>query len=120
MTATASIVTSDRADVLTVPDAALRYSPPGPPKDKPSSSPFMPMTPPRGVVPRRQGGGSGAGRGDAAMGAARGVLWLLENGVPKRVMVETGGSDGQNTEIKSGPIKPGTVVITDQEQSKAG
>jgi HlyD family secretion protein len=121
MTATASIVTSDRADVLMVPDAALRYSPPAPPRDKPSSSPFMPMTPPRGVVSqRRPGGGSGAGRGDAAGGAARGVLWLLENGVPKRVMVETGGSDGQNTEIKSGPIKAGTVVITDQEQSKAG
>jgi HlyD family secretion protein len=121
MTATASIVTSDRADVLMVPDAALRYSPPAPPRDKPSSSPFMPMTPPRGVVAqRRPGGGSGAGRGEAASNAARGVLWLLENGVPKRVMVETGGSDGQNTEIKSGPIKAGSVVITDQEQSKPG
>jgi HlyD family secretion protein len=119
MTATASIVTSDRPEVLTVPDAALRYTPPGPPKDRPSSSPFMPMTPPRmGGGQRRAGGASGAAKGDGAAGAARSGLWVLENGVPKRVMVQTGGSDGQNTEIISGPVQAGTVVITDQEQSK--
>jgi HlyD family secretion protein len=121
MTATASIVTSDRADVLTVPDSALRYAPPAAPKDKPSSSPFMPMTPPRGTGggQRRQGGGTGAPKGDAAASAARGAVWVLENGVAKRVTVTTGGSDGQNTEITSGTITAGTVVITDQEQAKA-
>jgi HlyD family secretion protein len=121
MTATASIVTSDRPDVLTVPDAALRYTPPAPPKEKASSSPFMPMTgPPRMAGgQRRPGGANGAGKGDAAGAALRGSVWVLENGVPKRVSVETGGSDGQNTEIKSGPIKAGTLVITDQEQQKA-
>ena len=120
MTATASIVTSDRPDVLTVPDAALRYAPPAAPKDKPSSSPFMPMTPPRmgGTGQRRQGGDAGGGKPDGAS-AARGTLYVLENGAAKRVMVQTGGSDGQNTEIISDSIKPGTVVITDQEQAKA-
>jgi HlyD family secretion protein len=118
MTATASIVTSDRPDVLTVPDAALRYSPPAPPKDKPSSSPFMPMTPPRSGGQRRPSAG-GPGKGDAAAGAGRSGLWVLENGVAKRIMVQTGGSDGQNTEIVSGPVNPGTLVITDQEQTKA-
>jgi HlyD family secretion protein len=117
MTATASIVTSDRPEVLTVPDAALRYTPPAPPKDKPSSSPFMPMTPPRMGGQRRPAGVSGAAKGDPAA-AARSALWVLENGVAKRVMVQTGGSDGQNTEIISGPVSAGTVVITDQEQSK--
>jgi hypothetical protein len=67
---------------------------------------------------RRPGGASGAAKGDGAAGAARSGLWVLENGVPKRVMVQTGGSDGQNTEIVSGPVQAGTVVITDQEQSK--
>ena len=98
-----------------VPDAALRYTPPAPPKAKASASPFMPMTPPRPTGPRRAGGA----KADAALGASRSGLWVLENGAPKRVFVETGGSDGQNTEIKSGPIQPGTVVITDQEQAKA-
>ncbi|MES1187327.1 MAG: efflux RND transporter periplasmic adaptor subunit [Myxococcales bacterium] len=118
MTATASIVTSDRPEVLTVPDAALRYTPPAPPKDKPSSSPFMPMTPPRmGGCQRRPAGASGAAKGDTAA-TGRSALWVLENGVAKRVMVQTGGSDGQNTEIISGPVSAGTLVITDQEQSK--
>jgi HlyD family secretion protein len=118
MTATASIVTSDRQDVLTVPDAALRFSPPAGPREKASSSPFMPMTPPRMGAPRRSGNANaGQQRGDFG-GASRGVVWVLENGAPKRVLVETGGSDGQNTEIKSG-LQAGTIVITDQEQTKA-
>jgi HlyD family secretion protein len=119
MTATASIVTSDRPDVLTVPDAALRYSPPVAKAAASGASPFMPMTPPRmsGGGQRRQGGGGQ--KPDGAGSAARGAVWVLENGAPKRVAVQTGGSDGQNTEIISGPISAGTVVITDQEQPKA-
>jgi hypothetical protein len=69
---------------------------------------------------RRPGGSGGGGnRPDGAGNALRSGLWVLENGTPKRVMVQTGGSDGQNTEIVSGPIQPGTVVITDQEASRA-
>ena len=119
MTATASIVTSDRPEVLTVPDSALRYSPPTPKAAASAASPFMPMTPPRGMGggQRRQGGGAGAPKGDAS-NAARGAVWVLENGAPKRVSVQTGGSDGQNTEITSG-LSAGTVVITDQETVKA-
>lgn len=117
MTATASIVTNDRSDVLIVPDAALRYAPPAPPKDKPASSPLMPMTPPRMGGTRRPGG-NGLAKGET-MNAAQGVVYVLENGAPKRLVVEVGGSDGQFTEIVSGPLKPGSVVITDQEQVKA-
>jgi HlyD family secretion protein len=115
MTATASIVTSDRSDVLIVPDAALRYAPPAPPKDKPAASPLLPMSPPR-MGARRPGSAPNKGE---AMNAAQGVVYLLENGAPKRQVVEVGGSDGQFTEIVSGPLKPGSVVITDQEQPKA-
>jgi HlyD family secretion protein len=114
MTATASIVTSDRANVLMVPDAALRYAPPTPAKDKPAAMPLLPMTGPRGSGQKRP-----AGNKDTTLNAAQGVLWVLENGAPKRVIVEIGGSDGQSTEIVSGPLKAGSVVITDQEASKA-
>jgi hypothetical protein len=58
------------------------------------------------------------GKQEQALGTEQGVLWLLEGGKPKRTVVEIGVSDGQSTEVVSGPIKPGTVVITDQEQSK--
>jgi len=118
MTATATIVTSDRADVLTVPDAALRYTPPVTTKDKPTPSPFSAMTPRVGGGGQRRPGAAGGAKPDPAANAARGTLWVLENGAPKRVSVQTGGGDGQNTEITSGPISAGTLVITDQEQPK--
>lgn len=111
MTATATIVVSDRPDVLSVADAALRFTPPTPAKDKPAAMPLMPMTPPRGMG-RRQFGKT------ETLAAGQGVIWLLEAGKPKRAVVEIGASDGQSTEIVSGPVKPGSLVITDQEQSK--
>ncbi len=116
MTATASIVTSDRPDVLTVPDSALRWTPPAPPKAKASASPFMPMQPRMGGGQRRPG--ATAKGADAGANASRGSVYVLENGAPKRVVVETGGGDGQSTEIKPGPIQAGTVVITDLDQAK--
>jgi multidrug efflux pump subunit AcrA (membrane-fusion protein) len=76
------------------------------------------MTPPRMGGQRRPGGSGGANKpGDG--NTMRSGVWVLENGSPKRVFVQTGGSDGQNTEIVSGPIQAGTVVITDQEMTKA-
>lgn len=114
MTATANIVISDRKDVLVVPDAALRFTPPAPPKEKATSLPLMPMTPPRSGGQRRQ-----FPKGENTLGAAQGVVWSLENGQPKRTVIEIGGSDGQSTEVVSGPLKEGSVVVTDQEQAKA-
>jgi HlyD family secretion protein len=111
MTATATIVVSDRPDVLSVADAALRFTPPTPAKDRPAAMPLMPMTPARGMG-RRQFDKP------ATLAAGQGVIWLLEGGKTKRTVVEIGASDGQSTEIISGPVKPGSVVITDQEQSK--
>jgi HlyD family secretion protein len=116
MTATAAIVVSDKQDVLTVPDAALRFTPPAPAKEKQNSgtSALMPMTPPRGMGQRRP-----ANKADSGLNAAQGVVWVLENGKPKRTVVNIGGSDGQSTEIVSGDLKEGALVITDQEQVKA-
>ncbi len=114
MTATANIVISDRKDVLVVPDAALRFTPPTPAKEKAASLPLMPMTPPRSGGQRRQ-----FPKGETTLGAAQGVVWVLQNGQPKRTIVEIGGSDGQSTEVVSGPLKEGSVVVTDQEQAKA-
>lgn len=113
MTATANIVISDRKDVLVVPDAALRYTPPAPAKEKPAAMPLMPMAP-RGAGQRRQ-----FPKAESTLSAAQGVVWLLENGQPKRTVVEIGGSDGQFTEIVGGPLKDGSLVVTDQEQAKA-
>lgn len=110
MTATATIVTSDREGVLIVPDAALRFTPPKPDKPRSGPLPFMPVAAsPRGA--RRV-----FDKPDATLSAAQGILWLLENGAPQRAVVELGASDGQFTEVSGGGIEPGAVVILDQEQ----
>lgn len=112
MTATATIITSDRPDVLMVPDAALRYNPPAAREARSASLPMMGMAP-------RTSGRKQFPKEQSTLTAAQGVVWLLENGQPKRAVVEIGGSDGQFTEIVSGPVQAGSVVITDQEQAKA-
>ncbi len=109
MTATATIVTVHRKDATLVPNAALRFQPPstssqrrGPPglrmfsgnrKPKPASSAAAaaPKKPVDKNAPH---------------------VWVLAGNRPKRVIVKTGVTDGQVTEVLSG-IKPGQKVIVD-------
>jgi HlyD family secretion protein len=103
MTATASVITSEKHDVLLAPNAALRFTPPAMPQQK-SSAPGLPfiggMRPPswnqRGRAPEKPGAPNQEN------------LWVLQNDVPTPVLVEIGGTDGEFTEIR-GAIqrKPG-------------
>ena len=47
-----------------------------------------------------------------------GSVWILENGTPKKIEVETGISDGQSTQILGDSIKPDMLVIIGQKQGK--
>jgi HlyD family secretion protein len=87
MTANAKIRVMDKAHVLKVPNAALRYHPPTP-------------TP-----------AQGAGRGSRRTGTIEKAVWVLDQGTPKRVVVGTGETDGTFTEITSGALKEGDPVI---------
>lgn len=100
MTATAQIVTQDVPDVLSVPNAALRFSPPRAPKSQGFSvtNLFIPR------MPRTE-----KSQAPAADGARS--VYVLANGVPKEVKVHVGVSDGTNTEIVSGDLKAGDEVI---------
>ncbi len=71
-------------------------------------------------MPRGGGARSGPrGAASAGGGQAKSVVWTLEGGKPKRLMVETGGTDGQWTELKPGSaVKAGTPVVVDAEQRK--
>jgi HlyD family secretion protein len=110
MTATADIVTSDKRDLLLIPNAALRFSP---------------------QTAAAAGGGSGgitsaismrpSRRGNRAersvtmsRGAAQTVYVKGEDGQPKPVQITTGDSDGARTEVLSGGLKPGMEIITGQ------
>jgi HlyD family secretion protein len=95
MTATTRIVKAERDDVLTVPQAALRYRPDGA----------------RGrggaAGANRPAGGGGAGGG----GAHRARVWVVRDGKPVAVTVTLGLDDGTTTEIAGGELHEGDQVI---------
>jgi HlyD family secretion protein len=120
MTATATIVTSEVKDVLSVPNAALRFVPPAAASaQKPSPGLGVPGlgAPMRGMGGgRRQGGARPAGSAGAGRSMQRPVrqtVYVLKDGAPVAVSVEVGASDGQRTEIKSDKLAPGTQVVLD-------
>ena len=115
MTATVSVVTDRRPDVLTVPNAALRFRPEGagPPGARAGAA-----TNSGGGGARERGGGGPAG-GWAQRGAGedsdrepvKRTVYVLVGGEPVAREVTTGISDGRVTEITGGELTEGEGVI---------
>ena len=84
MTANVSIITAIKDDVLRIPNAALRFRPAERPPEKA----------PAGGVDKKGPG-----------------IWILENGRPKRIGIALGISDGNFTEVLSGDLKEGQLLI---------
>ncbi|MEJ1968567.1 MAG: efflux RND transporter periplasmic adaptor subunit [Rhizomicrobium sp.] len=84
MTATVRVVTAERANVLRVPDSALRYVP------------------------------GGLSASSAQAGAPPSELWILREGRPTRLAVTAGLDDGNFTEILTGDLKAGDSVIVSE------
>ena len=115
MTANVSIIVARKEQVLKVPNAALRF------------------TPPRSERTGSQGSGSG---GDRATPGSNGALPVVTSGVssasaktvweinpsgdPEAVPIQSGISDGTATEVVSGELKEGDAVIVGIELSKTG
>jgi HlyD family secretion protein len=128
MTANLTITIDERNNVLKVPNAALRFTPPrdGNTQQRTGAS---------------QGQGQGQGRrrqqGDNASGDNGGqnnfapasapvlpgqvrVVWVLgQDGTPQRRRITTGLSDGSATEVVEGNLNEGDMVITGQQISGA-
>ena len=109
MTATAEIIVAEVDDAVTVPNAALRYSPPSTePVDKRNFLQKLMPGPPRLRRPSKTGQADGPDR----------TLWVLRGDTPEAVNVRVGATDGKQTEIVAGPLKPGEAVVVDAEQDK--
>ncbi|WP_054033532.1 efflux RND transporter periplasmic adaptor subunit [Desulfatitalea tepidiphila] len=106
MTGTAEITTLTRENVLLVPNAALRFSPPESGAGAKKSS--------RGVVgalmprPPRQ---TPKAQTKAPNGRPR--VWVLKEGRPVAIEVQTGATNGRLTEITGGSLQAGMPVITE-------
>jgi HlyD family secretion protein len=98
MTATASIVTNSVRNALLVPNSALRFTPPAPPKKKPifGGPPEQPKN------------------AEVSRGATQ-QLWVLDaNGQPKAISVKVGYTNGNLTQVSGPGVRPGVQVITGQ------
>lgn len=101
MTASAEISTAAVKDVLLVPNAALRFTPPTTVSRSQGFS-LMPRPPQR--APRQT---------EAMPEDGSRTVWVLRNDVAMQVSVTVGHSDGRHTEITGGGVHEGDRVITD-------
>lgn len=110
MTATATITSTRRNDVLLVPNSALRFAPTEAAAGKAAPSAGIVSS----LVPRMPGRTRNAAAGGASTATARQV-WVLRDGAAVAVAVMPGISDGRMTEITGGDLQAGMEVITDQK-----
>jgi HlyD family secretion protein len=105
MTATASIVAVERKAVLRVPNTALRFMPA--PASAPASGSITSklMTRPPAAAPK-------TAKLDRRGGARQ--IWVLDQGGPRAIAVNTGISDGRMTEVSGEGLSEGLLVITEQ------
>lgn len=109
MTATASIITAKRENVLLVPNAALRFTPPSATANKKEGGFVASLLPRLPSQPKKKSDTSSSGAQQ---------VWVLEQDMPKAVAVKTGISNGRMTEISGGELKAGMAVVTDYQEAK--
>lgn len=109
MTATAEIVVDEMKDALTVPNAALRFTPPG--EQRSGGRRY------RGGVLGRLLSGPRRRRpdGERRPSGPRRTVWTLVDGEPQAIRVSTGATDGSRTAILKGAVEPGMALIVDAE-----
>jgi HlyD family secretion protein len=110
MTATAEIVVAHVSDALTVPNAALRFSPPAETENVDHRN-FLQKIMPGPPHLRRPS------VTEQPTGADRKV-WVLKDGKPVEVSVTVGPTDGKRTQIVKGDLEPGEAVIVDTATRK--
>ena len=120
MTAVATITSTERKDVLLVPNTALRFTP------KLTGAAGKPAAGGSGVMsqlmPRMARSGTRRSAGAAPEKGTAGKprqIWLLKDGVAEPLEVNIGISDGRMTEVISEQLHEGMQVITDQRMAAA-
>lgn len=126
MTANVTFVLDQVANVIKIPNAALRF--------KPTRDQMLALREQFGGSGRKHGSGSGrrgSGHGgegsamprpDAASGASGGAgmrfgdkkpVWKLVDGKPRMALVKPGLTDGSSTQMIDGDLQPGDQLITE-------
>jgi HlyD family secretion protein len=110
LTANVEFQLERRSNVLTVPNAALRWRPSAEQVDPEFREAFVKLSAGRGNL----GAGSAPpakSREGAAPGTTRVTLWVPEGGYVKPIRVRSGLSDGTNTEVQGEGLSEGMNVV---------
>jgi len=105
MTAYVNIIIAQRKDILTVTNAALRFRP---------ADATNRADKPRGGDKNQDGRKEERNKADSVQ---TGTVYVLENGEAKAIKITIGITDNRNTEIISGDLKEGSVVILEDRQA---
>ncbi len=120
MTANVTFVLEQVTDVIKIPNAALRMR--LTPDQMRAMAEYYGLRRPNGAngrAPAAGGSASGAPGGNGAPGgfAARlgdkRMVWKLEDGKPKMVLIKPGLTDGSATQLVEGELKPQDLLITE-------
>lgn len=109
MTASATIVATERSGVLLVPNTALRFTPTAATTTTAGQTSMLARMMPG---PPRSGGRKAAGTEARAPGKRQ--IWVLKDNQPVAMQVTTGISDGRSTEVSGEGLSAGLAVIVDQ------
>lgn len=108
MTATADITVQHIKDAVSVPNTALRFTPPAANASTDDRSFLQKLLPGRPQLrPASEQVSTGAER----------KIWILADGTPEEVAITLGPTDGKRTQIVKGDIEPGQAVIVDMATS---
>ncbi|HEY6097858.1 MAG TPA: efflux RND transporter periplasmic adaptor subunit [Anaeromyxobacter sp.] len=115
MTASVTVVTNQRADVLRIPNAALRYRPPadGGGGERAAGGKAAAPVKLAGLSkdgPRSKAGAEGEG---VRPGVRKTSAYRMQDGKPSKVALLIGISDGHYTEVVSGLAEGDQVVLAD-------
>jgi HlyD family secretion protein len=119
MTANVQFLVSEKEDVLTVPNMALRFRPP---EDKNEAQDLLRQEQGRAaprVGQRRtsRGGGGGGGEGRRVRQVK---IYVVKNGTAQPVDVQAGITDGSKTEVIAGALNENDAVIIGMSSSATG
>src|SRR6185369_7707361 len=119
MTANVQFLVSEKEDVLTIPNMALRFKPP---EEKNESQELLRQeqsrTAPR--VAARRTSRAGGGGGGAAIRARQVKIYLLKDGKAQPLEVQVGITDGSKSEIVAGTLNENDPIIIGMSSSAAG
>ncbi|KPK37719.1 MAG: hypothetical protein AMJ69_10565 [Gammaproteobacteria bacterium SG8_47] len=108
MTATAEITVQSLTEVLLIPNAALRFTPPTAEVEQRRGGGLV-----GALLPRRPSSAADKRRREDDDSARQKYVWTLRAGEPVRVGISVGASDGRMSEVRAGELQAGTVLIVD-------